>query len=358
MSTNEAPSEVLTEFSLPLAAALKPIKRWLDETDVVEICINRPETVFIDRVGGAGMEAFRVEELTEKHITHIAQRVAAATKQAISPEKPILSATLPDGSRFQAVLPPAAPYGGAITIRKQVIQDMAMADYVKRGAFSRSIRRYQHVNLDSGKAASLALHEKELVSLLRDGQFAEFLDLAIKSRISILLSGGTSTGKTTFLNMLLKLVSPRERILTLEDVRELKPPQHNWVSMLASKGEQGQAKVTIQNLLEASLRMRPDRIFLGELRGEEAFTFLRAVNTGHPGSITTIHADSTDMAFHQLVLMGLQANLGLRAEDIMGYVKSVIPIVIQLTRWTDDETGADFRGVSDIYYLGAESLLP
>lgn len=232
-----------------------------------------------------------------------------------------------------------------------------MSDYVKRGAFSRTIRRYQHVSLESPKAASLAAHEKSMISYLQGGHFAEFIEMAVKSRISIILSGGTSTGKTTFLNMLLKGVPQRERIITIEDVRELKPPQENWVSMIASKGDQGQAKVTIQNLLESSLRMRPDRIFLGELRGEEAFTFLRAVNTGHPGSISTLHSDSTEMAFHQLVLMGLQANLGLRADDIMGYVKSVIPIVIQLTRWTDEHTGQDFRGVSDIYYLGAEGLL-
>ncbi|GGB09423.1 P-type DNA transfer ATPase VirB11 [Brucella endophytica] len=357
MSINEDAVETLKQTSYVLADALQPVEKWLNQPDVVEICINKPGVVFVERIGGAGMEEHSVPALSEKEVMHIARRVAAATKQAVAAEKPILSATLPDGSRFQAILPPAAPYGGSITIRKQVIQDMSMADYVNRGAFSRTVRRYQKVNIGSEKASLLPAHEKELIGYLREGLFADFLELAIKSKISILLSGGTSTGKTTFLNMLLKSVSPRERILTIEDVRELKPPQSNWVSLLASKGEQGQAKVTIQDLLEASLRMRPDRIFLGELRGEEAFTFLRAVNTGHPGSISTIHADSTEMAFHQLVLMALQANLGLRADDIMGYVKSVIPIVIQLSRWEDEETGIDFRGVSDIYYLAAERLL-
>jgi type IV secretion system protein VirB11 len=172
----------------------------------------------------------------------------------------------------------------------------------------------------------------------------------------MVLSGGTSTGKTTFLNMLFDLVPIHERLITIEDVQELKPPQPNAVSMIASKGDQGQAKVTIQTLLESALRMRPDRIFLGELRAEEAFTFFRAVNTGHPGSITTVHADSTEMAFHQLVLMGLQSRTGLQAEDIRSYVKTVIPIVVQLKRWEDTETKSDFRGVQDIYFSLAESV--
>ena len=147
-----------------------------------------------------------------------------------------------------------------------------------------------------------------------------------------------------FLNMLLKLVPPRERIITLEDVRELRPTQPNNVVLLASKGDQGEAQVTIQDLLEATLRMRPDRIFVGELRSKEAFTFLRAVNTGHPGSITTVHADTPTGAYQQLVMMGLQADLGIKAADIEAYVRSVIPIVVQLQR---TETA---RFVSEIHY--------
>lgn len=357
MSTSDPEQPgLLQTFTQPLAKALAPISQWLEEPDVIEICINQPNVVFVERVGGAGMER-HVVDLSEKDILHIAQRVAAATRQAISPEKPLLSATLPDGSRLQAALPPVAPQGGSITIRKQVIQELSLDDYVRRGAFSRTLRRYKHIDLENEKSVLLSADEKRMAALLQEGRFPEFLEIVVRNRISILLSGGTSTGKTTFLNMLLKFIPERDRLLTIEDVRELKPPQPNWVSLLASKGDQGQAKVTVQDLLEATLRMRPERILLGELRGPEAFTFLHVVNTGHPGSLSTIHADSPDMAFQRLVLMGLQANLGLRADDIMGYVKSVIPVVIQLKRWTDEETGQDFRGVSDILYSGAESLM-
>jgi len=134
------------------------------------------------------------------------------------------------------------------------------------------------------------------------------------------------------LNAILKEIEPHERIVTIEDTPEVMPPQKNHVSLLASKGDQGQSKVTIQDLLEASLRFRPDRILLGELRGKEAYSFLRAVNTGHPGSITTIHADTPQGALEQICLMVMQANLGLTHDQIMAYISSIIDVVIQLKR--------------------------
>ena len=143
-----------------------------------------------------------------------------------------------------------------------------------------------------------------------------FLEMAIAHRVSMIVSGGTSSGKTTFLNALFKAIPASERLISLEDTRELRPPHDNYVPLVASKGDQGLARVSIQQLLEASLRMRPDRIFLGELRGEEAFTFLRAINTGHPGSMTTVHADSPAGAYEQMALMVAQANLNWRKDDL------------------------------------------
>ena len=151
------------------------------------------------------------------------------------------------------------------------------------------------------------------------------LSFAVKNHVTMVISGGTSSGKTTFLNALLKEVPESERVISIEDTRELNPPQPNWLSMLASKGGQGKAQVTIQDLLEASLRLRPDRLFLGEIRGAEAATFLQAVNTGHPGSLTTLHADSTFGAFERLALMTLQSELKLTKAEIMDYVRSVVP---------------------------------
>ncbi len=318
-----------------LADALAPLKPWLEAHDVIEIAINRPHEVYIERIGSGLMHLTEVPELSEDAIRHIAERVAASTRQVINTERPLLSATLPDGSRFQAVLPPAAPQGGAISIRKQVIHEMSLDDYERLGAFR---------NVLVGGGDALSTLEQELVGHLEACRLKEFLALAVAERQSMIVSGGTSTGKTTFLNMLLKLVPPRERIVTLEDVRELRPTQPNNVVLLASKGDQGEAQVTIQDLLEATLRMRPDRIFVGELRSKEAFTFLRAVNTGHPGSITTVHADTPAGAYQQLVMMGLQADLGLKAADIEAYVRAVIPIVVQLQR---TETA---RFVSEIHY--------
>jgi type IV secretion system protein VirB11 len=148
----------------------------------------------------------------------------------------------------------------------------------------------------------------------------------------MIISGGTSTGKTTFLNALLQEIPPDERIITIEDTREVNPPHGNQLNLIAAKGDQGKALITIQDLLEASLRLRPDRIILGELRGKEAYTFLRAINTGHPGSISTLHADSPSGAIEQLSLMVLQANLGLTRDEIKDYVANMIDVVIQLKR--------------------------
>jgi type IV secretion system protein VirB11 len=165
------------------------------------------------------------------------------------------------------------------------------------------------------------------------------------------VSGGTSTGKSTFLNALLKEVPEEERIVTIEDTRELRPITPNTVALIASKGDQGRAKVTPQELLEASLRMRPDRVMLGELRGEEAFSFLQAINTGHPGSLTTVHANSARDAYDRLALMVLQSGVTLRKQEIIDYLKEVIPVVVQLERLPDGR-----RVVSEIVFTKADTL--
>ena len=274
-------------------------------------------------LGAPAMERHLVERLGLDAIRNMAERVAGWSDQSVNEETPLLSAALPTGERFQAVLPPAAPNGGAIAIRKQVVKDLTLDDYARLGAFDR---------VRVSQVGALSETDRELNRRLLAGDIIGFLQLAVQSRYSMLIAGGTSTGKTTFLNALLKLVPDSDRILTIEDTRELFPPQPNLVPLIASKGGQGLSTATIQSLLEASLRMRPDRIFLGELRGAEAWSFLRAVNTGHPGSLTTVHADSPDMAYEQLMLMVLQANLGLKREEIITYIRTVLPICVQLTR--------------------------
>ena len=169
--------------------------------------------------------------------------------------------------------------------------------------------------------------------MLDKGEIKQFIKVAVKGRKNIIISGGTSTGKTTFMNAELKEIPKYERLITAEDAREIDLKDFpNKVHLVASRGGQGRAQVTTQELIEACLRLRPDRIIVGELRGKEAFSFLRAVNTGHPGSITTIHADSPKLAYEQLILMVMQAGLGLDRSQINEYIGSIINIVIQLKR--------------------------
>ena len=164
------------------------------------------------------------------------------------------------------------------------------------------------------------------------------------------MSAALRPAKTTFFNAIARAIPEEERLLSIEDTPELELPQPNTFRLLASKGGQGLAKVSIQDLLEASLRLRPDRILLGELRGAEAYTFLQAVNTGHPGSISTLHADSPRAAFERLALMVMQANLGLGRDEILEYIRSVIEIIVQLTRLPNGE-----RIVSEIYFAHASA---
>ena len=166
------------------------------------------------------------------------------------------------------------------------------------------------------------------------------------SKKNIVISGGTSTGKTTFTNAMLMSIPNNERLITVEDAREIDLKDHpNRVHLLASKGGQGRANVTTQDLIESCLRMRPDRIIVGELRGSEAFSFLRAINTGHPGSISTLHADTPDMAIEQLKMMVMQAGLGLPPNEIKDYILNVVDIVVQLKR---GEKGR--RYISEVFF--------
>lgn len=321
--------------SAHLQSGLAIFQQWLMDPTVSEICVNRPGEVFIEKMGGASMERHLDPRVTDQALASLARLLAGNSRQAINSQNPLLSTVLPTGERIQIVLPPASPAGVSLSIRKQVVSDLSLDDYAKAGAFD-------SVGVIRNHKASVP--DPELVALIEANKIQAFLSMAVKRRKNIIVSGGTSTGKTTFLNAILKEVSPDERIITIEDTAEVNPPQGNWLSLLASKGDQGEAKVSIQCLLEASLRLRPDRILLGELRGPEAYTFLRAVNTGHPGSITTVHADTPSSALEQIGLMVLQADLGLRHDEILTYIRSVVDCVVQLRR-IDGK-----RVISDIWW--------
>lgn len=321
---------------------LTPLKEYFALEGVAEISINQPGEVWIERYGD--LERHEEPRLDLEHLKSLGRLVAQSTEQKISEETPLLSATLPEGYRIQIVFPPAVEAGKvAISIRRQTVLDFDLDKYEEFGAFDNTVTE---ITIDE--------QDKMLRELLNKGQVKDFIKLAVKSRKNIVISGGTSTGKTTFFNALLKEIPSEERIITLEDAREIMLPNSpNHLHLIASRGGQGRAKVDMQDLIEACLRLRPDRLMLGELRGKETFSFLRAVNTGHPGSISTLHADTPKLAVEQLVLMVMQAGLGLTHPQIREYIFQVVQIIIQLKR---GEKGR--RYVSEIFFSdGVEERL-
>ncbi|KJV55209.1 P-type DNA transfer ATPase VirB11 [Orientia chuto str. Dubai] len=320
--------------NIALDTYLTPFKSIFDEEGVNEVMINRPGEVWIEKRGSYRHELMK--ELDFSHLSALARLIAQSTEQVISEEKPLLSATLPNGYRIQVVFPPACEVGSiGMAIRKVSSLNMTLEDYNKAGAFDHTA--IEEVSDENDKILKEYLRKKELKN---------FLQHAIKSKKNIIISGGTSSGKTTFTNSALLEVPHTERLITVEDAREINIHNHpNRLHLLASKGNQGRAKVTTQDLIEACLRLRPDRIIIGELRGAEAFSFLRAINTGHPGSISTLHADTPVMALEQLKLMVMQAGLGMPPNEIKSYINAVIDIVVQLKR---GDRG--IRYISEIYF--------
>ncbi len=313
---------------------LGPLQHFFEQEGIAEISINRPGEIWVERRGE--QERYDMPEFTFEHLRSMGHLVAQSTNQMVSEEKPLLSATLPDGFRIQVVFPPACePFTVAMSIRKQTVLNLDLKQYEAIGAFESTMVRKTENEED-----------KYLRKLLDEGAVREFISQAVRLRRNMIISGGTSTGKTTFMNATLKEIPDSERLLTIEDAREINL-EHipNRVHLVASRGGQGRAQVSAQDLIESALRMRPDRIVLGELRGAEAFSYLRAINTGHPGSITTLHADSPSLAIEQLILMIMQANLGLKREEIKEYVNTIVNVVVQLKRGAGGK-----RFVSEIYF--------
>ncbi len=305
-----------------LHSYLTPLAAVLERGDVTDIYVNRPGEYWVETTSGA-IERHDAPGLDDKTLSRLARQIAALSHQGISREHPLLSATLPDGARVQIAAPPATRGPLAIAIRKHVSSDLSLDDYVARGAFTETHR---------GKVGERSTIDADLAAMLESGDIAGMLGAAVRARKNILVSGGTSTGKTTFLNALLREVPAEERLILIEDTPELRLRHENAVGLLAARSALGEAQVSADDLLAASLRMRPDRIIVGELRGPEAYTFLRAVNTGHPGSMTTVHADSAERAIEQIALLVLQTGTRLGREDVHHYVRTTVDVFIQLAR--------------------------
>lgn len=313
-----------------LDAYLAPLQPWLAREDVTEILVNRPGELWVESAG-AGMQRVALPEMDDRHLQRLAEQVARISHQGINRERPLLAAMLPDGARVQFVAPSATRAHWALAIRRHRLVDFPLSAY------------------DDGPLPA-TLTADAMPDPIADP--IGFLTQAVRQRLTILISGGTSTGKTTFLNALLGEVLPDERIILVEDTPEIRLRHANALGLVAVKGELGEARIGTDDLLQAALRLRPDRIVLGELRGREAVSFLRAINTGHPGSFSTIHANSPSGALEQLALMVMQAGLGLDRKDTLAYARSMIDIVVQLGRIDgrrritaiDWISGGDMRG--------------
>jgi type IV secretion system protein VirB11 len=291
-----------------LEAYLEPFRAWLAQPDVTELLVNRPGEVWIEQRGT--MTRHEAPAVDDGLLQRLAEQVARVSNQGISRERPLLAAMLPNGERVQFVAPTATRAHWALAVRRHCLIDLPL-------------EAYSHGPLQPAGTTSAVSPEADPIGFLRE---------AVAQRKTVLISGGTSTGKTTFLNALLREVPVDERVIVVEDTAEVQLHGPNDLGLIAVKGELGEALINTDDLLQAALRLRPDRILLGELRGKEAVSFLRAVNTGHPGSFSTIHANSTVGALEQLALMVMQTGLGLSRSETIDYARSVINVVVQLGR--------------------------
>ncbi|RJG40940.1 P-type DNA transfer ATPase VirB11 [Mesorhizobium sp. DCY119] len=301
---------------------LHPLAEFLNDTSLYEIAINKPGEVLTE--GPGGWSRHDRPSLTFDKLMRLARAVASFSNQRIDETRPLLSATLPDEERIQIVVPPATTTKSvSITIRKPSSVFLTMEDMEREGLFE-----------DVLPSSKVSHRNGALLDAYRTGQYRAFLQEAVLARKNIIISGATGSGKTTLSKALVQHIPSNERIISIEDTPELFIPQSNHVRLFYSKDGQGLSKIGVKELLEACLRMRPDRILLQELRDGAAFYYIRNVNSGHPGSITTVHADSARLAFEQLTLLVKESEggSGLARADIRRLLENSIDVVIQCRR--------------------------
>lgn len=279
-----------------------PITPLLEDETVTEIMVNGPEKVYVERGGRIEQSAVRFRD--EGHVMHIIERIVAPIGRRIDEASPMVDARLPDGSRVNAVIPPVSLVGPCITIRKFSREPFTADDLINFGTLTPTM--------------------------------VEFLQGAVKSRLNIVVSGGTGSGKTTTLNVLSSFIPPDERIVTIEDAAELQLHQEHVVTLEARPPNiEGKGAITIRDLVRNALRMRPDRIVVGEVRSGEALDMLQAMNTGHDGSMTTGHANSPRDMLSRLETMALMAGMELPLRAIREQIASAIDLIVHQARLQD-----------------------
>jgi pilus assembly protein CpaF len=292
--------ELLTEVMAEVLG-FGPIQRLLDDPDITEIMINGPEQIYVER--GGKIEKSRVQ-LSNEEILRLIDRIITPIGRRIDAEQPMVDARLPDGSRVNAVIPPVALDGPGITIRKFARERMQIEDLIRLGSIS------EHM--------------------------AGFLEACVVSRLNVVVSGGTGSGKTTLLNILSGYIPEGERIVTIEDAAELQLHQEHVFRLEAKPANaDGNGEITIRSLVRNALRMRPDRIIVGEVRGGEALDMLQAMNTGHDGSLTTLHANSPRDAASRLETLVLLAGFDLPLKVVREQIASAVDLIVQQSRLRD-----------------------
>lgn len=294
------PASVLARDTV-VRELIRPLAPFLATDGATEIVVNRPGRVFVEV--GPEWRCFEAPDVTLERCLSLAHAVATYTEQDVGPTKPILSAMLPDGERIQIVLPPAVETGHvSLSIRKPSATIRSYAEYDTDGAFDRYLwGRSKHLN---ARRRDLGSDDLRLVELLETNRLADFFAEAVLAKKNIAVVGDTGSGKTTLMKTICQSIPRAERLITIEDVRELFLPNHdNRVHLLYSKGGQGVARVSPSDLIASNMRMKPDRVLLAELRGSEAFDFLKLLTTGHSGSITSFHAESCALAAERYVFM-------------------------------------------------------
>jgi len=320
--------------TITLERHLADITPILNTNGVTEICINQPKEIYIEKDGE--FLYFPAQELGYNFLETLAGLVAEFNHKYFP--APLLSGSLPSGERIQFVMSPGCESQKLVcSIRRQQRRDISLDDYKALGSLYTSRLHEENES------------EKRLRYYYHTNDFLPFIKLAVAMKKNILISGGTGTGtgKTTLLNACLKVVPKSERIITVEDTREVNVTQSNAVHLLFNEEDE---RITALNMFKACLRLRPDRIILSELRGAEVWPYLRAANSGHPGSLSTVHADTPEGAFTQLVFMMQQAGSTSSEEQIRTYIKSIINVVIQIKR---DTSRTHFMVLSDVYFDGA-----